>query len=149
MPPGPISVEFDTKALARFRKRVERYQGLPLAQRMQKGTLEAARLLVPPTKVAAPVSHDKDPGGLRQKVKARQSRARDVFGNLTKQKTYGAEVTSTARHHHLVIRGHRIVTPGGRDTGRRSVANPFIDEAAAPRAAEAMRVVSRAIFGGS
>lgn len=141
MPTGPVTVELDVKALARFRKRVERYQGLPLAQRMQKGTLEAARLLVPPTKAAAPVSHDKDPGGLRQKVKARQSRG------ANRQKTYGAEVTSTARHHHLVIRGHRIVTPGGRDTGRRSVANPFIDEAAAPRAAEAMRVVSRAIFG--
>jgi hypothetical protein len=149
MPAPAISVELDVKAIRRMQKRAERFRGLPLGQRMQKGTLEAMRLLVAPVKRETPVSNDKDPGGLRNKVKARQSRARDVFGNMTKQKTYGAELTSTARHRHLVIRGHRIVTPGGRDTGRRSTANPFIDRAAEPRKEEAMRIVSRAIFGGA
>lgn len=142
MPPGPISVEFDTKALARFRKRVERYQGLPLAQRMQKGTLEAARLLVPPVRSAAP----KGPtGNLRRRVTAKQRAFRGTFTGRTK--TMDAVVTSTAPHRHLVIRGHRIVTPGGRDTGRRTTGNPFVDEAVKPRQAEALRVVSRAIFG--
>jgi hypothetical protein len=139
---GPITVEMDTAALKRFRKRVERYQGLPLSQRMQKGTLEAARMLVPYVRSAAPVGPT---GTLRRKVTAKQHAFRGTFTGRTK--TMDAVVTSTARHRHLVIRGHRIVTPGGRDTGQRSVANPFIDEAAKPRAAEAMRVVSRAIFG--
>ena len=144
MPPaGAITVELDVKALARFRKRVERYQGMPLAQRMQKGTLEAARLLVSPVRTAAP----KGPtGNLKRKVSARQSRVKQGGGGTVR--TFDAVVGSTAPHRHLVIRGHRIVTPGGRDTGRMSTANPFVDSAVQPRAAEAMRVVSRAIFGG-
>lgn len=143
-PRAPITLELDTAALKRFRKRVERYQGLPLAQRMQKGTLEAARMLVPPVRAAAP----KGPtGNLKRKVTAKQHAFRGTFTGRTK--TMDAVVTSTAPHRHLVIRGHRIVTPGGRDTGRRSVANPFVDEATQPRAAEAMRIVSRAIFGGT
>ena len=140
--PGPISIELDVKALARFRKRVERYQGMPLTQRMQKGTLEAARLLVPSVRSAAP----KGPtGNLKRRVSARQSRAQTFGGGQTR--TLSAVVGSTAPHRHLVIRPHRIVTPGGRDTGRRTTGNPFVDSAAQPRAAEAMRVVSRAIFG--
>lgn len=142
MPTGPISIELDIKSLARFRKRVERYQGMPLAKRMQKGTLEAARLLVPAVKAAAPVGPT---GNLRKRVTAKQHAFRGFIGG--RQQTLDAVVTSTAPHRHLVIRGHRVVTPGGRDTGRHSIPNPFIDNAAKPRAAEAMRVVSRAIFG--
>ena len=148
---GPISIQLDTRALKAFRKRVERYQGMPLTQRMQKGTLEAARLLVPSVRAAAP----KGPtGNLKRRVSARQMRARGgsgtdygifLFGQ--KGKTLSAVVGSTAPHRHLVIRPHRIVTPGGRDTGRRTTGNPFVDRAVEPRAAEAMRVVSRAIFG--
>ena len=142
MPTPPITVELDVRAIRRFQKRVERYQGLPLAQRMQKGTLEAARLLVPAVRSAAP----KGPtGNLKRRVTAKQHAFRGTFTGRTK--TMDAVVTSTAPHRHLVIQGHRVVTPGGRDTGKRSIPNPFIDRAATPRAAEAMRVVSRAIFG--
>jgi len=147
----PISIQLDTRALNAFRKRVERYQGIPLTQRMQKGTLEAARLLVPSVRAAAP----KGPtGNLKRRVSARQMRSLgakvsgfDVFAFGQKGKTLSAVVGSTAPHRHLVIRGHRIVTPGKRDTGRRTTGNPFVDSAAQPRAAEAIRVVSRAIFG--
>lgn len=161
MTTGPVTVEFDKRALARFQKRVERYRGQPLANRMAVGTLEAAKLLVSPIKREAPVSQDKDPGGLRNKVRARKDRGRSavvagLFNISTlygaskgDAKVLGANVTSTARHRHLVIRPHRIVTPGGRDTGRRTTGNPFIDRAAEPRADEAMRIVSRAIFGGA
>lgn len=38
-----------------------------------------------------------------------------------------AGASPSAKHRHLVIRGHRIVTPGGRDTGQMSRANPFVD----------------------
>ena len=161
MPTEPITVELDVKALARFQKRVARYQGMPLAKRMQKGALEAARLLVAPVRTAAP----KGPtGNLRRSIRAGSYRDMKsglktslLSGSGVKTVLFGSDAfiasayvgpsSRVAPHRHLVIRGHRIVTPGGRDTGRRTTGNPFVDSAAAPRAAEAMRVVSRAIFG--
>ena len=176
MPTGPISVELDVQALARFRKRVERYRGQPLQVRLEKGALEAARMLVPSIRAAAPVSPPRSPntrggkpkpppGNLRRSIRARSVRA---TGGLRTSLPTGSGVSTIfaasqgriasgfvgpmsriAPHRHLVIRGHRMVghKPGKADTGYRSVANPFVDEAVRPRAAESMRVVSRAIFG--
>ena len=155
---GPIVIKLDTRALNAFRKRVERYQGKPLRYRMDRGVLEAAKLLAPSVRAAAP----KGPtGNLKRRVRAARisnggpslkklaaGRGGGAFFGATEGGLSGAVVGSTAPHRHLVIRGHRIVTPGGRDTGRMSTANPFVDSAVKPRAAEAMRVVSRAIFGG-
>ena len=150
MATGPITVKLDTRALKAFRKRVERYQGQPLERRLSLGVLEAARLLVPPVRANAP----KGPtGNLRKSIRAGAS-SRRGGDDLVTRASKGALVTAyvgpssrKAPHRHLVIRGHRIVTTTGRDTGRRSVANPFVDEAVRSRQGEALRVVSRALFG--
>jgi hypothetical protein len=49
-------------------------------------------------------------------------------------------------HRHLVIRGHRIVTISGHDTGRRSRANPFVDRAIEPIAPLIVEAVRRDLF---
>jgi len=160
MATGPVSVELDTRALRAFQKRLERYQGLPLQQRMERGALDAARLLVPHVRRATP----KGPtGNLRKSIRAGASRSmrngllsRAMGGSGVRMilsasqggmaSAYVGPSSRVAPHRHLVIRGHRIVTPGGRDTGRSTTGNPFVDNAVQPRQAEALRVVRAAIF---
>lgn len=135
-----VEWELDEKALTAFTKKVERYRGLPLRARMAKATLKAADYMVPPIKAATP----KGPtGNLRKRVRARPAKKR--IGNSL-QPTLGALVGPTSPHRHLVIRGHRIVTPGGRDTGMRTSGNPYVDEAMERHASAAMRIVSRILF---
>lgn len=156
-----FSVTLDKRALKAFQKRVERYQGKPLAYRLDRGTSEAAKLLVPSVRAAAP----KGPtGNLKKSIRAYSKRSKG--GGSTTSLLRGPGISTVfmasqgslssafvgpssrvAPHRHLVIRGHSVVTPGGRDTGRQSIPNPFVDNAVKPRAAEAIRVVSRAIFG--
>lgn len=137
-----VEWELDERALARFAARVERFRGLPLRERMAKATLKAADYMVPPIKAATP----KGPtGNLRRRVRARPARRR--IGNSL-QPTLGALAGPTSPHRHLVIRGHRIVTRGGRDTGLRARGNPYVDEAMGRHHAAAMRIVSRILFEG-
>lgn len=149
---APVSVELDLKALARFEKRVEQYRGLPLVKRMEKGTLDAARLLVGPVRTAAPRGPT---GNLKRSISARPgsrgaSRNLSAFAAASQGAIAGAVVgprSSIAPHRHLVIRGHEIVghLPNKVHTGKRAVANPFVDEAVRPRAADALRVIRDAI----
>lgn len=135
-----VEWELDEKALARFTKRVERFRGLPLRARLAKATLKAADYMVPPIRAGSP----KGPtGNLRKSVRARPAKKR--IGNAL-QPTLGALAGPVAPHRHLVIRGHRIVTRGGRDTGRRTSGNPYVDEAMERHGSAAMRIVSRILF---
>lgn len=140
--PGAVEWAIDERQLAAFRKGLERYRGLPLERRLGKGTLAAARYLARPIRAATPRGPT---GNLRRSVGARQARRRVGLGRY--EATMGAYVGPTAPHRHLVIRGHRIVTRGGRDTGRRARADPYVDAVVRAHAAEAFRIVSRALFG--
>lgn len=63
-------------------------------------------------------------GALRGSVTARVARLRP--GEMA-----AASVGPRSRrapHRLLITHGHRIVTPGGRDTGRRVPADPWVDE---------------------
>lgn len=154
---SPISVEFDEKALARFRVRAERWQGTSLSTRMGKGTIEAARLLVRPIRAEAPVAK----GGLRRSVKARAGRA----GPRGRGFIAGATVGPTAPHRHLVTRGtnrHSLTVkrPGrgpyvalGRDIVRLAStvthpgakSDPFVDRAAETSSGDAFRRIRQEI----
>lgn len=62
---------------------------------------------------------------------------------------YAASVAGFGRggqHRHLVIRGHRIVTRSGNDTGRRSKANPFVDRVVDERQSLIVEAVKRELF---
>lgn len=118
-----VYLELDQKALGRALTRLQRYEGRAFGTRVSRAYLEGAKLLVAPIRAKAP----KGPtGNLRKSISARD------WKRLRGHEVAVVSVGPRAPHRHLVIRGHRIVTPGGRDTGRTSRANPFVDEAVRP-----------------
>ena len=145
-----MRLELDQKPLARGYAMLDRYRDAPLQKRMAKAVLAAAKVMEGPIRDATPVSHDKDPGGLRKSVKARPWRSRKTFvegkGWRTQSSTE-ANVGPLAPHRRLVIRGHRIVTRGGRDTGRRTRPNPYVDMVAARQYKRAIEAMRAAVFG--
>ena len=127
-----VTLELDARAIEREQKRMLKFQGATVTDRLNKGTLSALRMLVPSVRAEAPRGAT---GNLARRVAARKARS-----------GIGALLGSTAPHRHLVAQGHRIVTPGGRYTGRRTQANDFVGRAAAPRLDRALDEVQRAIF---
>lgn len=117
-----ISATLDQKAMARADKRLAGYMGKPLQRRAQQAYIEGARLMVGPARQQIRAAGLRKTGRFQRSVKARRPRQR--AGEMA-----AASVGPTAPHRHLLIRGHRIVTPGGRDTGRRTVAHPVVDRA--------------------
>lgn len=136
---GMVEWSMSERQLAAFERRLARWQGRPLEDRARRGALAAAQYLARPIRATAPVGRT---GNLRRSVRARTLRTRAGYRSLA------ALVGPVSPHRHLVIRGHRIVTRGGRDTGRRSRANPFVDRAVAAHRDDALRIVGRALFGG-
>ena len=120
--------EVNQKDVARVRRKFERASGKSLHASMNRATLATGDLIASRVKQAAPRGAT---GNLRRSVNARNQRSRGVFGLTIR----GGHTTSVlvgprhaiAPHRHLIIRGHRIVTPGGRFTGRRTAPNPFVD----------------------
>ena len=162
---GAFRLELDPKAIARAHRTMERYAGGPLMTRMNQGALNAARLMVGPAKAAAPLGPT---GNLRKSIRAGTGNKGTYTGGvrgISKSKSfsfarvmaftpYGNAASAylvpgarRAPHRHLVIRGHRIVTPGGRDTGRRSRPNDFIAVVARRHQAAAIREMHAYIFG--
>jgi hypothetical protein len=139
---GSFRLELDQKSFARGRRLLDHYQGAPLRTRMSKAPLAAARTMESAMRQAAPVGPpgDKHRGLLRKTVRAREFRAGRG------PEPYGAALGPTAGHRHLPIRGHRIVTRGGRDTGRRSRPNPFVDAVTQRHYARAVAEMRRHIF---
>ena len=117
-----VSVELDAKAMARADKRLAGYMGRDLQRRAQQAYIEGARLLVGPIRTEIAQARHIDTGAYRRSVKARRPRLRP--GEMAV-----ASVGPTRPTRHLLIRGHRIVTPGGRDTGRRTQPEPVVDRA--------------------
>ena len=144
-----MAIDLDQKALARGRKLVDRYRDKPLYTRMQKATLAGARVLEGPIRQATPVSHDKDPGQMKKSVRARSARVRTsyVIGRGWRSKSSTEAVVGPRDNKsHLVIRGHRIVTRSGRDTGRRARKNPYVDMVADRLYRKAVAEMRRYIF---
>lgn len=143
---GAFRLELNEKDYLRGRNLLDRYQGANLTVRMQKATLAAAKSLEPAMRLATPVAPEgtKDRGNLRKKTRAQQLGQRVGFRRYAK--SVNADVGPRSPHRHLVIRGHRIVTRGGRDTGRRSRANPYVDVVAQRHMARAIAEMRRYIF---
>ncbi len=140
-----FDVEVDQASIRRARAMLGKYEAKPMADRMRKGTLAGARLMVNPVKAVTPVGKT---GNLRASITARPARSLGAFG-----KAITAYVGPTGRKGaagHLVIRGHRIVGPRPNrvDTGRRAKANPFVDRAIASQLGNALRIVADTIWKG-
>lgn len=128
---GPaFALDIDQRGLARGYKLLDHYRDASLYKRMQKATLAGAKVLEGPIRSATPVSRDSDPGQMKRSVRARSAKVRTAFvigkGYRSKASTE-AIVGPRDRKSHLVIRSHRIVTRGGRDTGRMTRPNPYVD----------------------
>lgn len=132
MADAQITVDVSIAKIMLAKHTSERLRG-----RLQYAALQGARVLVPPIRAAAPVGPT---GNLQRSVTAWVGRER--VGAAAD----GAGVGPLAPHRHLVIRPHRIVTPGKRDTGRRTTGNPFVDAAVESNKDEAMRVVIETIL---
>lgn len=128
-----VSLSFDQKSLDRQKARLAKYNKKGIGDRLDKGTQAGLALLVPPTRAAAPLGKT---GNLRRKVRAAKGRSNE----------HGATLSSTDPVRHLVIRPHRIVTPGGRDTGRKTSGNSFIDAAVQPRLDQAKAEIQKVLF---
>lgn len=134
-----IDVKLDERALARAEKRISQYEGRAFRERMDRVYRAGAQLLVSPIRRAIDTEiagHGKNPGMLRQRVSVRKGRP--PMGYLVR---YGTK--SRAPHSHLVARGHRIVTPGGKPTGGRSVGRPIYDEVIAAYQGKVIDFISR------
>lgn len=112
-----VTVDIDEKALARAQARLAKYEGQTFKRRMEAAFRTGAGLLVRPERAAAPNLT----GRLARSVSVRKGRP--PAGYIVQ---YGTK--PRARHSHLLSKGHRIVTPSGRDTGRSTAPHPFIED---------------------
>lgn len=145
---GFVSLQLDQKSLAKGRAMLDRYRDKPLRVRMAKAALAAAKVLEGPMKAATPDGPDNDPQ-LRKRTSARPRRVRKTFVEGKGWRTQSSEeaiVGPRSGHAHLVIRGHRIVTRGGRYTGRYSRRNPYPDSVARRHQARAIAEMRKHIF---
>ena len=128
-----LDFKVDERDIAKVVKKLNAAQGKPLQVQVQRATYLWGDLLARRIKAATP----RRTGVLRKSV-----RSRPIKRNF--RVTAGVHVGPRAPHRHLVIRGHRIVTPGGRDTGRRSTPNPFVDRAARGFESKAKQLIKEA-----
>ena len=130
-----ISATLDMKAMARADKRLAGYMGRPLQRRAQQAYIEGARLMVRPTRQQIRAAGLRKTGRFEKSVKARRPRLRS--GEMA-----AASVGPVDAKRHLLIRGHRIVTTGGRDTGRRTEPQPVVDRAFAQVGQQALDFIA-------
>lgn len=105
------------------RKLLDGYTGKAMQDRIQTGTDRAGKVLIPIVRREIKRSvrgHGRRPGYLAQRVGVRKTFRSRLGGEV------GSVVKSIAQHNHLVIRGHRIVSHAGVDSGAMSRPNPFI-----------------------
>ena len=158
---SPLAFEIDKRSVERAKKILAKYQGRPLAEKLERGTLQAARMLVNPIRAVTPVGPT---GDLRKSIRAASPKNKTVgfagafqplavlmgannIGGGIFRSAYVGPSSRVAPHRHLIARGHRIVTPGGRDTGRRTAPFPFVDIGTRGKVEEARAIVSRILFG--
>lgn len=141
--PFAIQVQWDAAGLHKFDRYLETHEGRAMERNIDNAMGRAIRPLG--TKLRAAelasgiVNHTKR---LYRGVKVRRLRKRS--GEVS---AWSAGATGPVAH--LVIPGHEIVTPGGRDTGRRSRAFPFVDPVIEAEAAKLQAQLSSDVWAAS
>ena len=122
-------MKLDERSYNAAMKRLSKYEGAAFKKRMEVAFLAGARLAVSPMKRRAP--------GSLTKVSTRKGRP---------PSGYFIKVGTKSRRPHagLVTKGHRIVTPGGRYTGRYSTPNPYVEQTIASYEGRIIRFISEA-----
>jgi len=129
-PGSLVEARLDERSYNAAMKRLEKYEGRKFTKRMEAAYLAGGRLAVSPMKRRAP-------GSLAKKVTTRKGRP---------PSGYFIQVGTKSRRPHagLVAKGHRIVTPGGRDTGRRTRPNPYVEDTIAAYEGRIIKFISEA-----
>ena len=142
MPTQPmVEVRIDERQYAAALKRISKYEGRELQRRARQAYLEGARLLRGPLRAAAPIGPTRH---LVKSIKASENRRR---ANEMAVATVGT-THRIAPHRYLVARGHRIVShqPTHADSGKRSKANPFVDEVYRRYGSEVQSFITRQVL---
>lgn len=117
-----FSVDIDERQLAAADKRLAQYAGRALQERIDKAYDAGTRLLVRPIQGEITAAGLVQTGRFRKSVAVKKPRLRG-------REIVARSVAPRSPLRHLLIQGHRIVTPGGRDTGRRTTPEPVVDRA--------------------
>lgn len=141
--PFSVQVHWDKAGLARLDRYFESHQGRALERTIDKAIGKAVRPLVGKLKSAETASgiHNRTKRHYRS-IKARKPRKRP--GEVS-----AWTVGPTDAKRHPLIRGHRIVTPGGRDTGQRSRAFPYVAPVIDAEAAQLQQQLSSDVWASS
>lgn len=131
-----LSAEISPRQIAAVRKRFDNNRGKPLQVRLGIATRKAADLMRTPVRAGAPART----GAFRRSVKSRTIKP---VGPL---EVAGASVGPSVWYKLMVIRGHRIVTPGGRYLGRSTRGNDFMDVVKRQRQPEIVEIIRKAAF---
>ena len=135
-----LKVDWDAAGLRRVDRFLGTYEGVQLARKIDKAIGTHLRPLVGKLKAAERSS------GIRNRTKAhyRGIRLRKPRRRAGEVAAYTAGPSDPKRH--LLIRGHRIVTPGGRDTGQRSRAFPYVEPVIEREAPEIIGRIGRDVW---
>ena len=117
-----FAVIWDYAAMRRADLRLGEYMMPALARRMDLALTKELKHLLTRMRSAAKSSGIQPKTGEHfRKISRRKNRKRP--GEIVAQ-----TVGPNDHKRHLLIQGHRIVTPGGRDLGRRSRAFPYVND---------------------
>ena len=144
LPAGAVQLTVNQADIDRIVRKLDGMQGAALQKKEAAAIQGAVKLLVNPIRSQTPERTRR----LWWSVKVRKLRPRrtnlgsvgigsgtlkvSALSGLSAGEVAAYAVGPTAPYRHLVIRGHRIVTPGGHDTGRRTRPNAFVDRAVDP-----------------
>ncbi len=141
-----VHVQWDKAGLSNFDRYLQSHEGIALQKQIDKAMGKAIRPLVGKLKSAEQKSG----------ITNRSGRLQRSIGMRKPPKRGGEVVAYTvgpnprvAPHAHLVIPGHELVTPGGRDLSRRSRAFPFVDPVIEAEAARIQSQLSSDVWASS
>lgn len=127
------------QGMAEAHRVLDQYIGRPFEKSIERALMAGAKVAARAIRRAAPKGKT---GNLKSASgRARLARSRPGLPPLAIAGPAGGR--GKGGHRHLVIRGHRIVTHAGADTGLRSRPNPFVDRAVEPIAGLIVEAVKR------
>lgn len=135
-----LKVDWDQAGLRRVDRFIGTFEGRELAKRIDRAIGKQLRPLVSKMKSAEKSS------GISNRTSQHYRSIR-----MRKPRKRAGEVAAytvgpSDRKRHLLTGGHRLVTPGGRDTGRRSRAFPYVAEVVRREAPEIVGRIGRDVW---
>lgn len=151
--PAPVSLNItvNPRDIARIEKRLAKWQGKPLAERVDKAMRAGLSLMVGPIRTKAPQpGHErgaKDATGrlaAATQVWKLKKRPGEIAAYAVGPRGGRSKSLRVAPHRALVIAGHRMVTHDGRQVGY-VTGQPYVDQAVSEMEPSVMRFINEQI----